>query len=186
MNHQFEIREIKKSDVDYLLAMMMDFYMSPAVIHKPSIELLKKAKVDFQFKPELKKYINELAEKYNPKITFKDPKIKLTSETEPIGYPEGIVPRPGTEEVEKTGTIELIVMCTFNKRDYTLKVQYPFSIVYRLTPIIKDFIVFADNIYEEQRADVGVNDKINLLYIEQGQVNENVTPDVANINGKIK
>ena len=42
MNHQFEIREIKKSDVDYLLAMMMDFYMSPAVIHKPSIELLKK------------------------------------------------------------------------------------------------------------------------------------------------
>ena len=141
---------------------------------------------DFQFKPELKKFINELAEKYNPKITFKDPKIKLTSETEPIGYPEGIVPKPGTEEVEKTGTIELIIMCTFNKRDYTLKVQYPFSVVYRLTPIIKDFIVFADNIYEEQRADVGVNDKINLLHIEQGRVNENVTPDVANINGKIR
>ncbi len=141
---------------------------------------------DFNFKPELKKFINELAEKYNPKITFKDPKIKLTSETERIGYPEGIVPKRGTEEVEKTGTIELIVMWTFNKRDYTLKVQYPFSVVYRLTPIIKDFIVFADNIYEEQRADVGVNDKINLLYIEQGQVNENRTPAEANINGKIR
>ena len=141
---------------------------------------------DFQFKPELKKFINELAEKYHPKITFKDPKIKLTSDTEPIGYPDGIVPKPGTEEVEKIGTIELIVMCTFNNRDYTLKVQYPFSVVYRLTPIIKDFIVFADNIYEEQRADVGVNDKINLLYIEHGAVNENITPDVANINGKIR
>lgn len=143
---------------------------------------------DFHFKPELKKIIDDLASKYNPKITYDNgkPKIKLTKETQPIGYPDGIVPKPGTEEVEKTGSIELVVTCEFNKRKYSLKVQYPFSVVYRLTPIIKDFIVFADNIYEEQRADVGVNDKINLLYISGGQVKEDVTPAQANINGKIR
>lgn len=42
MNHKFNIREIKKADQDYLLAMMMEFYMSPAVIHKPDIALLKR------------------------------------------------------------------------------------------------------------------------------------------------
>ena len=42
MEHSFNIREIKREDQDYLLAMMMDFYMSPAVIHKPDIDLLKR------------------------------------------------------------------------------------------------------------------------------------------------
>ena len=42
MNHTFNIREIKKEDKDYLLAMMMEFYMSPAVIHKPDIPLLQR------------------------------------------------------------------------------------------------------------------------------------------------
>ena len=40
MEHQFQIREIKNEDRPYLLAMMMEFYMSPAVIHKPTVELL--------------------------------------------------------------------------------------------------------------------------------------------------
>ena len=42
MDHTFNIREIKKEDKDYLLAMMMEFYMSPAVIHKPDIPLLQR------------------------------------------------------------------------------------------------------------------------------------------------
>lgn len=42
MNHDFQIRLIKREDESYLLAMMMEFYMSPAVIHKPTVELLKR------------------------------------------------------------------------------------------------------------------------------------------------
>ena len=36
------IRVLQKEDADYVLAMMLDFYMSPAVIHKPDIETLKR------------------------------------------------------------------------------------------------------------------------------------------------
>ena len=42
MSHHFEIRKINKDDYHYVLAMMIDLYMSDAVIHKPSMEDLKR------------------------------------------------------------------------------------------------------------------------------------------------
>lgn len=40
MDYKLVFREIKPEDRDYLLAMMMELYMSPAVIHKPNVDLL--------------------------------------------------------------------------------------------------------------------------------------------------
>ena len=42
MEYKFEIRKIQKEDADYVLAMMLDLYMSPAVIHKPDTKTLKR------------------------------------------------------------------------------------------------------------------------------------------------
>lgn len=42
MEHKFEIRKIKQEDYHYVLAMMIELYMSDAVIHKPSMEDLKR------------------------------------------------------------------------------------------------------------------------------------------------
>ncbi len=42
MKPKLTIRALQNEDADYVLAMMLDFYMSPAVIHKPDIETLKR------------------------------------------------------------------------------------------------------------------------------------------------
>ena len=41
MSH-FAIRDLRKEDSDYLLIMMIEFYASPAIIHKPEVEVLKR------------------------------------------------------------------------------------------------------------------------------------------------
>ena len=42
MQPKFEIRLLDKDDYSYLLAMMIEFYMSDAVIHKPGVDDLKR------------------------------------------------------------------------------------------------------------------------------------------------
>ena len=106
--------------------------------------------------------------------------IKLTNNTEAIGYPEWL-----TIEKEKTldnlkkgkeGVLEVTCACSFNKRKYTLVVQFPFTVVYRMTPVLKDFMLFADNIYSEQRWEKQVKlsddkslDRLNIVAIENGR-----------------
>lgn len=42
MEYKFAIREMTKEDATYVLAMMLDLYMSPAVIHKPDTQTLQR------------------------------------------------------------------------------------------------------------------------------------------------
>ena len=42
MEHKFAITEMTAHDKDYVLAMMLDLYMSDAVIHKPDVGTLKR------------------------------------------------------------------------------------------------------------------------------------------------
>ena len=39
---EFKIRDLKPKDSDYLLIMMIEFYASPALIHKPEVDVLKR------------------------------------------------------------------------------------------------------------------------------------------------
>ena len=39
---EFKIRDLRKEDYDYLLIMMIEFYASPAIIHKPEVDVLKR------------------------------------------------------------------------------------------------------------------------------------------------
>ena len=116
----------------------------------------------------------------NNKIKRIEPKLRLTKKTKALKYPEGIKPPPDKANVEKRGYLEITCKCEFNKRKYNLTVQYPFSVVYRMTPILKDFMLYVDNMWYEQKAysndaaGVGwaADDRINILGIEKGKVNK--------------
>lgn len=117
-------------------------------------------------------------------VTSYEPVIEMLN-PEVLSYPNGI--EPGDEGCkEKRGLLQITVKCVFKKREYTLTVQYPFCVVYRMTPILKDFMLFADDIYEEQRQDVGLKDDLNLLYIENGQHVKNKTPRSAGVSGDVR
>ena len=140
----------------------------------------KTLKSDFY---EASSMLKDLAGELDIKCSY-EPKIELL-DTEPIGYPSVIDAGPNAGK-EKTGLLQITCRCEFRGREYILQVQYPFNVVYRMTPIIKDFMLFADNIYEEQRFDVGINDNLNLLYIKNGEVVPDEYPKYAGINGKIR
>lgn len=70
---------------------------------------------------------------------------------------------------EKKGVLQLICNAQFKEKKYTLKICYKFTNVFRLTPILKDFILYSDKIGREQGIDkIGFQDKINLMFTAQG------------------
>ena len=84
--------------------------------------------------------------------------------------------KPENLHKEKEGLLEVTCACSFNKRTYTLVVQFPFKVVYRMTPVIKDFMLFVDNIYSEQRWDREIKpnikkslDRLNIVAMEDGK-----------------
>lgn len=139
--------------------------------------------VDYEYKDS--PALIELTSIYgqNNIIKKKDPVLRLTDGTKRLGYPDWLkMTEPDKEGIEKKGYLEIECSCTFNKRDYTLVVQYPFTVVYRMTPVLKDFMLFVDNIYEEQKwnptqnynTNNGVSDKLNLLTVKDGLVENTV------------
>ena len=166
-----------------------------AQVNDPTSELNKKICEGFDgdideeveltesFNYEESSVLEELTTIYgnNNKIKRIDPPVlKLTKRSKILKYPEGIKPPSDKGNVEKRGYLEIICKCEFNKKEYTLTVQYPFSVVYRMTPILKDFMLYVDNMWYEQKAysndGAGVgwaaDDKINILGIEKGKVNK--------------
>ena len=129
---------------------------------------------DFEYDVNSSKELAALAKEYIPNIKYTDPKylpkISLTEETHAIGYPKGI--GNSKKGVEKKGYIEIKCMCEFNKREYTLTVRYPFSVVYRMTPILKDFMLYVDRINRDQNSE---KDYINVFrvgdngYLDKGE-----------------
>ena len=112
-------------------------------------------------------FIQNQAYGSNNKITNTDFKIFLTDKTKAIEYPEGVVAPDDKLGVEKKGYIEVSCSCEFNKRNYKLTVQYPFSVVYRMTPIIKDFMLYVDRMNCEQNYESNSNfDKLNIVKIQ--------------------
>ncbi|MCR5505454.1 MAG: GNAT family N-acetyltransferase [Bacilli bacterium] len=49
---EFKIRDFLLEDKDYILIMMIEFYASPAVIHKPEVEVLKR-NIDACLNPDI-------------------------------------------------------------------------------------------------------------------------------------
>ncbi len=113
------------------------------------------------------------------KVT-RDFSIRLTGNSDSIGYPNWLTIEDEKKQEnlikEKEGVLEVTCACIFNKRKYTLVVQYPFSVVYRMTPVLKDFMMFVDNIYSEQKwekqvsfSDKKSRDRLNIVAMENGK-----------------
>lgn len=114
---------------------------------------------------ELKDIAKEL------KINIKKPKIEIVDPNELedadclIDYPQGIKPNK-QDGKEKKGLIRITCECIFNKRQYKLEVKYPFCIVFRMIPVLKDFMLFVDHMSDEQDK-VKKIDQINILKVKE-------------------
>lgn len=100
-----------------------------------------------------------------------------------LGYPD-IIKSSKQMVKEKKGLVKIVCECNFKNRRYKLEVQYPFSLVFRMTPVLKDFMLFVNNMYEEQKFGEQISgdnsrgnlDKINVLYISDGKFVEDKKP----------
>ena len=150
------------------------------------VEDLKGKNLNDFLKYEPSKMLREISKKYTPNIIFIDkykPTIELSEATEEIGYPDGFIVPDDKAKIEKRGLIKITCQCEFNKRLYKLEVCYPFSIVFRMTPVIKDFMLFIDNLWVEQKAfqQSVTNDKLNIVQVENGKINKDSFPDCLNV-----
>ncbi|MGM0600449.1 MAG: hypothetical protein ACQETH_11620 [Candidatus Rifleibacteriota bacterium] len=109
------------------------------------------------------------------------PEIVFT-QVEKLDYPTGYSCPNNFLGKEKRGLLEIICKAQFQDREYKLRVQYPFTVVMRLTPVIKDFVLFADQIGREQGRDkIGPDDNLNIMYTKDGEHPEIIDSEIMSI-----
>ena len=114
------------------------------------------------------------------------PEIMFTK-SEELGYPEGFDCPNDLKGQEKKGLLEIVCRAKFHGRQYSLRVQYPFAVVMRMTPVLKDFMLFVDKIAAEQgREKIGPNDHLNIMFTKEGKHPEEVDSDVMSLAGNIR
>lgn len=86
---------------------------------------------------------------------------------EPLQYP-AIIKFPEHRKPEKKGLMKVICEIVFLERSYCLEVKIPFKTVFTLTPVLRQFALFADQIHLEQPGKFGIADKINIIPIKNG------------------
>jgi len=117
------------------------------------------------------------------KIQMKLPPEIVFSKSEELPYPQGFDCPNNLKGREKKGLLEIVCKAKFQGRDYTLRVQYPFTVVLRLVPILKDFALIADKIALEQGEEqIGPDDNINVLFTKDGKHPEEIDSGVVNHN----
>ena len=121
--------------------------------------------------------LEELSEELQAELVV-PPEI-VFSQVEELEYPQGFDCPNDLKGAEKKGLLEIVCKAKFHGRQYVLRVQYPFSVVMRMTPIIKDFVLFADRIAREQgREKIGPDDNINIMYTRDGAHPEIIDSEV--------
>lgn len=91
------------------------------------------------------------------------PKINVRGQ-KALPYPN-IVQMPDTlNGLEKRGYLSISCSIKFNKRPYTMAVRAPFLVVMRMTPVLREFVLFCDRINLEQQRPFGSQDRINLTF----------------------
>ncbi len=112
--------------------------------------------------------LKEMAEELG--IQIQSPPTITFSGSEEIGYPPGFECPAHLKGTEKKGLLEIVCQAKFYGRMYTLRVQYPFTVVMRMTPVLKDFVLFADSIAREHGEDkIGPNDNLNIMLTRDGR-----------------
>lgn len=111
--------------------------------------------------------LTKLAQELDTRIKL-PPEITVTTKKE-LEYPNGFDCPNNLKGMEKEGLLEIVCKTIFKGREYVLRIQYPYSVVMRMTPVIKDFALFIDRIAEEQGNEkIGPDDNINIMYTKEG------------------
>ncbi len=104
------------------------------------------------------------------------------SKVEEIGYPEAFYCPNDLKGAEKRGILEIQCKAKFRGRNYNLEVQYPFTVVMRMVPVLKDFMLYADKAANEQGdKKIGTRDLLNVMYTEDGSHPEKIDKSVTKV-----
>lgn len=91
------------------------------------------------------------------------PKINIRGQ-KALPYPDIVQPSEKLSGLEKRGYISISCSIKFNKRPYTMAVRAPFLVTMRMTPVLREFVLFCDRIHLEQQRPFGNQDRINLTF----------------------
>ena len=111
------------------------------------------------------------------------PKIELRGQ-KALPYP-GIVQMPDSlKGLEKRGFLSISCSIRFNKRPYTMAVRAPFLAVMRMTPVLREFVLFCDRIHLEQQRPFGNQDRINLTFTKGSEHPQEVPANYSAYKGQ--
>ncbi|MBF0543610.1 MAG: hypothetical protein HQM08_04215 [Candidatus Riflebacteria bacterium] len=108
------------------------------------------------------------------------PLVKITGIKKLDPPTDLLVLDPKQDGKEKSGYLSIDCIAEFQKKKYDLTVRYPFKVVYVMTPVLKEFVLFCDQIHLEQKTPYPPEDKLNLLPIADGNLQENSSTGCGN------
>lgn len=117
------------------------------------------------------------------KATLAGPPALRFTDFRPLPYPEGVAALPA-EVQEQEGCVAVTCRLTLRGRSFRLEERVPFKVVARLTPVLREFILFCDQMHLEQGSIAGDADGINILQVQDGEHPDALTPGYAGIAGK--
>ncbi len=108
---------------------------------------------------ELESYLPYRHSTSPPKIRFLRPKL--------LNLPE-MFDTSSVTHGEYSADLEIESKLSLENKVYSLKVSYPFKMVMLLSPLIREFLLFCDQLHLEQSAPFGSADKINIVVTKDG------------------
>ncbi len=114
-------------------------------------------------------------------IDLSQPPDLAFTDIKPLNLPECLSPPATAEGQEKGGILAITCRTSFYSKSYTLTERVPFRVTARLTPVIRQFALFADQFHLEQPVPQGAADQVNILPIERG--NRTSSPGGAGVDG---
>ncbi len=101
-------------------------------------------------------------------VNFKRHEI-VFEDINPLSYPP-VINFPADRQPEKKGRLKIECEVNYVDHDYRLTVRVPFKTVFTLTPVLRQFILFADRIDLEQPEKIGGGDRLNIIPVSHGAI----------------
>ncbi|HEY9069695.1 MAG TPA: hypothetical protein VIV61_05525 [Candidatus Ozemobacteraceae bacterium] len=111
------------------------------------------------------------------------PKIGIRG-VKPLLYPEVVQPPETLRGTEKHGYLSVSCSIRFNKKPYYISLRVPFMVTMRMTPVLREFVLFCDRIHLEQQRPYGSQDRINITFTKDSDHPKDVPPAYSAYKGQ--
>ncbi|HOT27246.1 MAG TPA: hypothetical protein PLU72_03585 [Candidatus Ozemobacteraceae bacterium] len=111
------------------------------------------------------------------------PKINVRGQ-KALPYPEIVQLPEKLRGLEKRGYLSISCSIKFNKRPYTMAVRSPFLVAMRMTPVLREFVLFCDRLHLEQPRPFGSQDRINLTFTKGSEHPKDVPANYSAYKGQ--